>query len=85
MQRMTELNRSASTGSKARRTSRSQLVEPPAPASASETASVSPTRPLTATDQIDAIDLRNTQGNWTGLQENSDNMSYYLHTGEYQY
>ncbi|KAH8126546.1 hypothetical protein LI328DRAFT_131452 [Trichoderma asperelloides] len=80
MQRMTELNRSASTGSKARRTSRSQLVEPPAPASASETASVSPTRPLTATDQIDAIDLRNTQGNWTGVQENSDNMSYYLYT-----
>lgn len=85
MQKMTDLNRSASTstGSKARRTSRNQLVEPPASASASETASVSPTRQLSTTDQINTMDLRNTQGNWTGLQENLDNASYYLYTGKY--
>lgn len=29
------------------------------------------------------MDLRNTQGNWSGLQENSENMSYYRYTGKY--
>lgn len=88
MQRMADLNRSASTGSRTRRTSRSQLVEPPASASASastsasasESASLSPTQQPLAIDEVDTMDLRNVQGNWSGLQENSENMSYYLYT-----
>jgi hypothetical protein len=83
MQRMADLNRSASTGSKARRTSRNQLVEPSASASASETASLSPTQQPLAIDEIDTMDLRNAQGNWSGLQENSEGLSYYLYTGKY--
>lgn len=83
MRKMTELNRSTSSGSKSRRASRNQLVEPPASASASEAASPPPARQLSATDQIDIMGLRNTQGNWTGLQENADNVSYYLYTGKY--
>lgn len=85
MQRMADLNRSASTGSRARRTSRNQLVEPlaSASASASETASLSPARQLSAIDEIDIMEFRNAQGNWSGLQENSENMSYYKYTGKY--
>ncbi|KAL7893843.1 hypothetical protein HDV63DRAFT_102953 [Trichoderma sp. SZMC 28014] len=83
MQRMAEVNRFASINSRARRTpTRSQLVEPPvsASASASETASLSPARQPSAIDEIDIMEFQNAQGNWTGLQENSENKSYYRYT-----
>ncbi|KAL7922541.1 hypothetical protein ACQKWADRAFT_292736 [Trichoderma austrokoningii] len=78
LQKIADIYRSAG----ARRTSRNQFVEPSTSASTSETASQSPApapQP-SVMDEIDTMNLQNAQGNWSGLQENSDNQSYYLYT-----
>ncbi|KAM0258689.1 hypothetical protein ACHAQJ_003697 [Trichoderma viride] len=78
MQRMTELNRSASTNSKSRRVSRNNIVE----SSPSVSASASPPERSLATDRGDNMENRDVNGIRTGLQYNADNVSYYLYTGK---